>query len=204
MIAELERPTQNPPKTHQRPTSAIKRQLRADFIAGLGSGPQLAYKYSLSYNTVRLWIVEDGWQKLKEGRDSAELAQLTTYPEHTPKFDLIHDAVIQPQGKAATIALHLKRIDGLLETEEDAKNIAQLMRARGDAEEQLHIALHGSKPGTMRPSTNKAQRRPSPASPVEVQEQPQIPQANVSQVSPVSVTCAPVATACSMPDDYSI
>lgn len=158
MIAEVERA----PPAHQartKPNDALRRQLRSDFVQGLGTVKELAVQHGLSYHTVHTWLTRGNWQDLKDRREAAELAKLES--------GVLPREPLAPKGPSPidTLTAHLVKIDSLLAEAKDGKDCNQLMQAREKCEKQLHFAKHGSWPGTTKPASNRRRQSASPVQP---------------------------------------
>lgn len=128
------------PQAYQSPTAELKRMCRSDYIAGKGYTPAIAERYNLSPNTVKRWMIEGEWTTLRERREQAELAKLEQglLPEEPLPS--------KPMDEIGILEQHLKDTDAMLKECEDAKDRAQLARARKEFAEQLWLARHGARP----------------------------------------------------------
>ncbi len=156
----VDSPPSNRQLTTMRPTEELKRKARVDYVVGKGGSPEIARRYNLSEATVKDWVIDGGWVKLRERREQLELSRLEQglLPAEKP-----------PESPADQINIlkgHLKRIDDLLNDSVDAKDMAQLARARADLREQLWIEVHGMKPGTMKPTRARNPRQSADVEPI--------------------------------------
>lgn len=137
-----------------RPSDELRRKCRVEFVQGKGTGPQVAKRNKVSYGTLRQWAFREDWQGLKEKREEMELAKLNEglLPAETKP--------VSELTQVSKLESHLKRIDEALEAADDSKDIVNLVRARGEIEEQLHLAKHGVKPGTAKTTGKQARKAP--------------------------------------------
>jgi transposase-like protein len=104
-------------------TLADKQIIRAAFVAGEGSGAELARKHGLSPNTVNRWINEGGWTALRNKREQGLLDALV--PSHMKAIEQTQPTTPElriVQGEIARVA------DQLADQMEPTER-AQLVRA---------------------------------------------------------------------------
>lgn len=149
---------------HREATLADRRLIRRQYVDGLGSVKELAALHKLSFHTVLGWSRDDKWTALRSRREALEVAKLEQ--GLAPEQPLPE----QPRNVASILQAHIDRIDDQLETAMDARDIANLVKARGDMAEQLHVALHGVKPGTAKTTGKQARRAPVQLAPTVADE----------------------------------